>query len=200
VSGTEPCLRGQRSVWLAMGALTAALVLVACGSETPSESPALLPEQAFQKVTPSDRLFTFDDFAAVGFKKSLEYNVEGLPAATAACFGFWRPEGQDAKEFEVRFYASHEDAVEYGIFFAEEATGPDAKLDEETATWTEGLRKRKYFHAGPVGTHGSGAVHAKFGGYAIFGNMVLLCEGANHEHSLERCASLVAALLAAGSE
>jgi len=43
-------------------------------------------------------------------------------------------------------------------------------------------------------------VDAKFGGYAIFGNVVLVCEGANHDHSLERCASLVAAILAAGNK
>jgi len=194
------CDSRRRSAWLAAAVLIVLLVSVACGSETGSESSNPQPEETFQKVTPSDRVFTFDDFTAMGFKKSKEYDVEGLTAATDAYFGFWRPEGQDAKEFEIRFYNSHEDAVEYGTFFAGEATGPDAKLYEDTATWDEGLKKRRYFHAGPVGTHGSGAVHPKFGGYAIFANMVLLCEGANPEHSLERCASLVAAVLAADSE
>ena len=180
--------------WLAVG-LLALLASAACGSDTGLE-PSKPSKATFQKVVPSDRTFTFDDFAATGFKKSTTYNVEELTGATAAYFGFWRPEGMHAKEFEVRFYPSHEDAVEHGTAFAEEATGPDAKLFEDEATWKEGLRKRRYFHAGPVGTHGSGAVDAKFGGYAIYGNMILLCEGANEEHSLERCASLVSAILA----
>ncbi len=186
--------RAWRSAWLAAG-LLALLASAACGSDTDVESSE--PSEAiFQEVTPSERTFTFDDFTRVRFKKSTEYNVEELPEATAAYFGFWQPEGMDAKEFEIRFYRSHADAVEHGTFFADEATGPDAKLFEDEATWKEGLRKRRYFHAGRVGTHGSGTVDAKFGGYVIYGNMILLCEGANAEHSLERCASLVGAILA----
>ena len=187
-------LRAWWSAGFAAGLLTL-LASAACGSDTGME-PSGPSEATFHKVTPSDRTFTLDDFSRVGFKKSTEYNVEELPEATAAYFGFWRPEGVDAKEFEIRLYRSHADAVEHGTAYADEATGLDAKLFEDEATWKEGLRKRRYFHAGPVGTHGSGAVHAKFGGYAIFGNMILLCEGANEEHSLERCASLVSAILA----
>ena len=180
--------------WLAVG-LLALLASAACGSDTGLEASEP-PEATFQKVAPSDRTFTFDDFTRVGFKKSAEYDVEELPEATAVYFGFWRPAGMDSKEFEIRFYRSHADAVEHGTAYAEEASGPDAKLFEDEATWKEGLRKRRYFYAGRVGTHGSGTVDAKFGGYAIFGNMILLCEGANEEHSLERCASLVSAILA----
>ena len=145
----------------------------------------------------TDRIFTFDDLGRIGFKKTTEFDVSDLPEAITALFGFWRPDGLGAKEYEIRFYASHQDAVEHGTFYAEDATGLDANLDEETAAWKEGLKKRRYFHAGPVGTHGSGAVDAKYGGYAIYGNIVLLCEGANPEHSLERCASLMTAVLAA---
>ena len=81
---------------------------------------------------------------------------------------------------------------------ADEATGEDASLDEDEATWAEGIKDRSYFSARPIGTHGSGSVKAKYGGYAIYGNMVLLCEGADPGHSLERGSELVTALLAAG--
>ena len=121
----------------------------------------------------------------------------GLTGATSAWFGFWRPAGLPAKEYEIRFYASHADAVEYGTAFADEATGENAILDKDEATWSEGIRDRRYFFAGPIGTHGSSSVQAKYGGYAIYGNMVLLCEGADPDHSLERCSELVTALLAA---
>ena len=171
--------------YLLLGLLQA--VSVACGGS----DGAAAQGESLQKITPSEQLFTLDDFSANGFKVAKEYNVEGLTGATGAWFGFWRPEGSDAKEYEIRFYASHADAVQFGTPFADEATGEDAVLDEDEATWKEGIRDRRYFFAGLLGTHGSGSVQAKYGGYAIYGNMVLLCEGANADHSLGRCAALI---------
>jgi hypothetical protein len=169
----------------------ALLAFGACGTaSTATSGPS-------QNVIPSDRLFAIEDFATTGFKVAKEYDVKGLTAATGAWFGFWRPDGSAAKEYEIRFYASHADAVALGTSFAEEATGEGANLDEETATWKEGIRDRRYFFAGPIGSHGSGAVRAKYGGYAIYGNMILLCEGANRGHSLDRCDSLIDAIVSA---
>ena len=172
------------------------VVFVACGGS----DGAAAKGESFQKVTPSEQLFTIDDFRASGFKVAKEYDVEGLTFATGAWFGFWRPAGSDAKEYEIRFYASHEDAVQFGTAFADEATGEDAVLDEDDATWKEGIRDRRYFFAGLLGTHGSGSVQAKYGGYVIYGNMVLLCEGANADHSLGRCAALIDALRSSASQ
>ena len=186
---------GQPAILAA--AAIALLSFLACGAEGGAAEDAARPEQTFRRVTPSDRLFSLDDLSPTGFKVAKEYDVDGLTAATGAWFGFWRPSGLPAKEYEIRFYASHADAVEHGTPFAEEATGADAVLDEDEATWPDGIKDRRYFFAGPIGTHGSGSVQAKYGGYAIYGNMVLLCEGADPVHSLERCAELVAALLSA---
>ena len=169
------------------------IALVSCG--VADDVPAAEgQEESIENVIPSDQLFTVDDFSAVGFKVAKQYNVDGLTAATGAWFGFWRPEGSDAKEYELRFYASHEDAIQYGTSFADEATGDAAVLERDEATWKEGIKDRRYFFAGPIGSHGSGAVRPKYGGYAIYGNMVLLCEGANPSHSLDRCISLIGAL------
>ena len=173
------------------------LAILSCGVSY--DAPVAGQGQSNKNVTPSDQLFTLEDFGAIGFKVAKEYNVDGLTAATSAWFGFWRPEGSDAKEFEFRFYASHEDAVLYGTSFADEATGEGAVLEEEDATWKEDIKDRKYFFAGPIGSHGSGSVQPKYGGYSIYGNMILLCEGANATHSLERCSSLISALRLAGS-
>ena len=167
------------------------VALAACGSGDSSGSQA----GSIRQVTPSERSFTIEEFSPLGFKISKEYDVEGLTAATGAWFGFWRPEGSDAKEFEIRFYSSHDDAVQHGTAFAEEASGENAILEPEDATWNEGVKDRRYFFAGLLGTHGSGSVQPKYGGYAIYGNMVLLCEGANAVHSLERCSALISALL-----
>jgi len=169
------------------------IVLVACGTPD-DESSAINADIPIRNIMSSDRLFTPDDLLPTGFKTSKEYDVEGLSAATSAVFGFWRPDGSDAKEYEIRFYPSHEIAVQSGTSFADEATGDDAILDKDEAAWKEGIKDRRYFFAGPIGTHGSGGVKAKYGGYIIHGNMIMLCEGANPVHSADRCISLLEAM------
>lgn len=173
-----------------------AVIITACGSSESGSSP----EEIFHKITPSERVFTINDFDSINFKISKEYDVGGLTGATAAWFGFWKPGGGDAKEFEIRFYASHTDAVEFGPSFADEGAGENAILEPEDARWNQGVKDRRYFFAGRIGTHGSGSVQPKYGGYAIYGNMVMLCEGANPGHSLDRCAALASAIDPQGSE
>jgi hypothetical protein len=153
------------------------IALTACGSSGDSQDQL----DAFAQITPSERSFTIDDFKPANFKISHEYDVEGLIGAISASNGFWKPSGTVAKEYEMRFYASHADAIELGTSLAIEASGETALLDEEDATWDEGLKDRRAFFAGGVGTHGSGSVQAMYGGYAIYGNMVMLCEGANQD-------------------
>ena len=166
------------------------VVFAACGSSEDSASQV----EEFAKITPSERVFSIDDFKAVRFKSNTEYDVSELPSATAAGFGFWTPSGTVAKEYEIRFYASHVDAVEFGTSFALEGSGETALLDEKDATWDEGLKDRRAFFAGQVGTHGSGSVQPLYGGYAIYGNVVMLCEGANEGQALEHCGALMDAV------
>jgi hypothetical protein len=183
----DPLLPARRI--LPLIALTLlAIALTACGSSDDSQSQI----DAFAQITPSERSFTIDDFKPANFKISHEYDVEGLIGAISASNGFWKPSGTVAKEYEMRFYASHADAIELGTSLAIEASGETALLEEEDATWDEGLKDRRAFFAGGVGTHGSGSVQAMYGGYAIYGNMVMLCEGANQDQALEHCAALMA--------
>lgn len=164
-----------------------AIALTACGSGDDSQAGI----DSFAQITPSEKIFTIDDFKPANFKISHEYDVEGLVGAISATNGFWKPSGTVAKEYEMRFYASHADAIELGTAMANEASGETALLDEEDATWDEGLRDRRAYFAAPS-SHGSGSIQAMYGGYAIYGNMVLLCEGANQEHALGHCAELMA--------
>lgn len=177
--------------------VAASFALAACGSGGDGASSA---EESVQRVVASDRVYTADDLSGVGFKKSKRYNVDELPETLDALSGFWGPDPYDRKDFEVRFYGSHEDAVEYGTAPADEASGDDAKLDEETATWTEGLKDRRRMSSG--GTDDlmawSGSVVPKYGDYSIFANMVILCEGLNRAEAQETCTSLIAALEASG--
>ena len=155
------------------------------------------------KVILSDRVYSIDDFLAVGFKKSKQYDVEGLPDAVDAWFGFWGLNAADRKDYELRFYASHGDAVGSGTALAEEATGEDAKLlERDDPTWTEGLKQRRMSASVPLGVVGQVGIapSAKYADYAIFGNVVMLCEGADSGQSLERCRLVIDALQAAGSE
>lgn len=187
--------RALKTLRYLLPVLLMSLAIAACGGDGGASGGI----ESFQKVTPSEQIFTIDDFKAVYFKTSKEYDVEGLTAATSAWLGFWKPGGSDAKEFEVRFYATHGDAVEHGTFFAEEGAGEDAILEPEDATWNEGVKDRRFYFAAPL-SHGSGSVQPKYGGYVIYGNMVLLCEGANPEHSQDRCEALISAMQAPESQ
>ena len=79
-----------------------------------------------------------DIFLASGFKINKEYNVSELPKAKSAIYG-WKNVGvEETKDFEIRFYESHEDAVNFGKSFADEATGEDAIIRKRDASWKEG--------------------------------------------------------------
>ena len=169
------------------------VIFVGCGDSGGNRTD-LTDNDAVENVIPSEIILTQDNLGDAGFKIAKKYNVEGLTAANAAVFGFWRPDGSDAKEYEIRFYSSHEIAVQTGTYFADEVTGDNAILDKDESTWEEGIKDRRYFFAGPIGTHGSGGVKAKYGGYVIYGNIIMLCEGANSIHSIYRCKALLEAM------
>ena len=116
---------------------TALLAVAACGG-----GGEVADETEVQRIDSSGGVYTIDDFLAVGFKKSKQYDVTGLPGGIEARLGFFGPNPQSRKQFELRFYASHKDAVEQGISLAEEVTGPDAAKHRLTPTWEEGARDR----------------------------------------------------------
>ena len=51
----------------------------------------------------SETVFTPDHLDEIGFKKSRSYDLEGLPGASDAIFGFWRIASGDPIDYEVRF-------------------------------------------------------------------------------------------------
>ena len=188
-----------RARWQTRAAVVAAAALVlvaaaACGSDTGAGSAE---DVGFRKVAPSERIYTFDDFLAFGFRKSKQYDVEGLPAAVEARYGFWGPTPYSRKDYELRFYASHEDAVEHGSGPADQITGTDDIMaNKDTLTWREGWQEW-WFRASGIMTFGDvmGKHNAaKYGDFVIFGNIVILCEGDDSGQSLERCELLLDAL------
>ena len=180
----------------------AVLVLAAmsgCGSEGGTESGASAAEEAvgseLQKIRPGSQVYAFENLTSFGFKKARTYDVEGLPEAVSAYYGFWGLDPYKRADYEVRFYASHEDAIEYGTAFAEERIGRDAKLTAETATWTEGVKDaRECVNIGGTMSHGDSCLEPKYFDYVIAANMVLLCQGRDSLGSLQACDELLAQL------
>lgn len=97
----------------------------------------------------ADKTFTTDSFMAAGWKKSKEYDTATVPESTEIWYGFF-----NQKDIEIRFYQSHESALEHGVPLAEESLQMDA-----------GAR------IGGVNT-----VRTGYSAYAVAGNAVMLCE------------------------
>ena len=93
-----------------------------------------------EKITNTGIIFSEKDIEDTGFKINKNYKTEDLPKATKAFYG-WKSVGEEGrKDFEVRIYPSHEDAIEFGKFYADEATGEDAIITKKDASWKEGIK------------------------------------------------------------
>ena len=102
--------------------------------------------------------YSLDDLVSIGYKKSRQIELDTLPDARDAWFGFF-----DQKNVEVWFFDSHEDALDYGVDTAEEVL----------------LQNPSYWYS----------TAAIYPAYAVFGNLVMLCETA-----LAICEALIAEL------
>ncbi len=145
------------------------------------------------KISTSGRIIVVDELLATSFKKLREYGTDGLPGATAVIHGFLR-DGSDAFDYEVRFYESHSEAVELGTPLAEEGSGANAVIKEDDALYKAGIKDRRIVIGGLEGAIEGGSVGPKYGGYVIYENLILLCQGFGLEQSLERCGLLTKVL------
>lgn len=170
---------GDRMFPLLVFALGIAIVMTgaACGGS--GTGPAFL------KVNPDETIRDLDDFSPSGFKKAREYDVSELPAATAAYLIYFTPPNSEPMQYELRIYPDHVAAIESGVEYAAEVTGKEALLRVVDVRWKEGTRDRR----------GGGAFRDSltplYGDYAVYGNVILLCEGRDSDQSLGRCAALL---------
>ncbi|MSQ08239.1 MAG: hypothetical protein EXR57_03465 [Dehalococcoidia bacterium] len=194
-----PVPRFCRTLALAIGIvlLTAAgASAVACGGGIDRGGNSAAPQPASQRVISFDRVLTIDDVTAAGAKRSKEYDVTGLASATGAWLAFFGPAGAERSDFELRFYPSHGVAVRDGTALADQGVGDGMRAHKDTQTWNEGMRER-WFAGGVTDVSSPGSRQApgpKYGDYVILGNLIMLCQGADSNQSLERCAGLVEAL------
>jgi len=173
---------------LAATFLAAAVVGAACGAEATDENAAPADE-VVRKITPSERIYAIGDFRSAGLKANKSYDVTELAHAVAAWHGVF-----GGKDYEVRFYASHPDAVEFGAMPAEHVSGKDGVVSGPDVLWEEGERdRRKCVPRAGLSEHGC-LQTARYADYVIVGNAVVLCEGLDSETGLEACAALLANL------
>ena len=84
--------------------------------------------------------------------------------------------------------------MDLGTALAEEGSGPDAVLDDDDATYKEGVKDRRMIVGSGIGGGARSGTGPRYGSYAIYGNMVMLCAGAVGEQALDRCEELANAL------
>tara|TARA_Y100000588_G_scaffold238295_1_gene251986 strand:+ start:655 stop:1125 length:471 start_codon:yes stop_codon:yes gene_type:complete len=142
------------------------LLLIVVGSacaDTNTESAEIPVEaQAGTSIFHADRTFTTDSFVAAGWKKSKEYDTATVPESTEIWYGFF-----EQKDIEIRFYQSHDSALEHGVPFAQES-----------------LQMHPGARIGGVNT-----VRTGYSAYAVGRNVVMMCE-----LDLSSCETLIKAL------
>jgi hypothetical protein len=135
---------------LALAAIS--IPVIACGSSNGDESASdsvAEPELDAIQMTLPDSVFTADDVAAAGWKKSKELSSETLPGATSVWYGFYQQ-----RDVEVRVYESQDKAIRLGQDLADTATGRNK----------------------PQLTSMQNGTRTSYMSYAIVGNLILLCE------------------------
>lgn len=153
-------LRKDKRSTLALVAFAVVLgLLIACGSsdeQLPDDGAAdertvvTIGDRAeLRGFTRPSSTYSAADFVDAGWKKNKEYDLDTLPEAEAALFGFF-----NRKDIELRFYPSHDTAMSVG------------KESAELAIATEKVSGR-----------GAGFSSVTlYGAYLIAGNVVMLCE------------------------
>ena len=141
-------------------------VLIACGCQnSTSEDPSAKEGVGTSSILLSDRNFTPDAFVKAGWKKSKQYDTTTVPESTEIWYGFF-----NQKDIEIRFYETHEAAIELGI--------PAATSSIEGAVKRSKGGKLLDF---------SGGSFTGYADYLVAGNSVLLCE-----FDRTRCDQLIA--------
>lgn len=140
-------------------------------------------------VSPLDRVFAVEDLKAAGLKFGKSYDIAGLPGATAAVLMF-----HDQRDVEVRFFPSHEAAVNQGITVAREIVGPDAVITGGGMTWDKAIGDERACAPGNLGGGRDCTRQPKYGDFIVYANFIMFCEGKEPEEALARCQTIVTLL------
>ena len=141
-----------RIILALMGGI-ATFFVIACGSESVASDPASGLAAEGPVVVRADDTFTVDSVVSAGWKKSKQLSAELLQGTDEVWYGFF-----EQKDIEIRFYASHEDAMALGVDPAEEAIGRTAQSAEAGGKLDQSRARTGY------------------DAFVIVGNLVMLCE------------------------
>ena len=148
--------------------LTIAIVaIVTCGSEDAASDGSSDAVEGAPAIVLADQTFTTDSFVAAGWKKSKEYDTATVPESNEIWYGFF-----SQKDIEIRFYSTHDAAIEFGVPAAENSI-------ESAVKRSKGGRLLDF----------SGGSFTGYADYLVVGNVILLCE-----FDRTRCDELVAQL------
>ena len=129
-----------------------------------------------EKVSNTGITLSEKDFTDSGFKINKNYDISELTNAISAVYGWKNIGEEEAKDFEIRIYDSHENAVNFGKSFADEATGEDAIIRKRDASWKEGIKDRRTISTptdgGSIGAAIGSNSSPKYGDYIIYCNMI----------------------------
>lgn len=160
--------------WLTIGAILLLAIAGCDGSDEPAERP----------IEDFGETLALEDFTSLGLKRNKTYTTDEMPAVQEAYMGFYTAPGDGPAQVELRFFASHADAVNTGTKLVDEATGPDAVTLEDEVTVKEGYKDRVTGQTIDVGPR------PRYMDYVILNNVIVMCEGLDSAQSLERCAAL----------
>ena len=119
-----------------------------------------------EKITDSKNIFTIQDFKSIKFKESKKYNMD-LPGIKSAHYGFIKNNLNESEEFEIRFYGSHQSAVNDGKEYADNITGKNGCIKKDCSFFTGNLKHRQKISepANVAGGAGNGIPIAKYLNY-----------------------------------
>ena len=179
--------------------LTSSLLIFACGGSDDSSSGSVSSDVVFVQVEDNEKIYTIDDFINIGYKKGKAVKQDKLmDGMVNAYWGFWKVpykdwSGKDMIDYELRFYPSHSEAISMGQNSADLRTGENAQISKKDtndpnaihpigADWPELLKEARECQ-GDGGHHTGACIVPKYADYKIFGNVVILGQGADLEES-----------------
>ena len=154
--------RGRRPLraWFAVVVPIVVAVVFACGGDASedgvTDTTEVIDETGIIAIgdrpetsawTRPNRIFTYEEFIKAGWKQHQIYEVDTLPNALEARYGFY-----NRRDVEIRRYRSHEAAMSDGTASAEGAL-------DRTVHDGSGFASRRVY-----------------GGYLVAGNLVMMCE------------------------
>lgn len=157
--------------------------LLSCSSEESNNSLNL------EKIVSPDFNISIDEISIPKMKIGKKYIVDDLPEAIAVSRAIF-----NKNDIEIREYKTHEEAIQFGEKFASSVSGKDAIVSGDNVMWKEGAKDRRKCVPRAGNSEAGCDQTPRFGGYIIFGNLIILCEGLSEQESLELCHSFKSSL------